>query len=117
MGRTLPVAGGLVAIAAASWVITHAGGRAEYAAAQLAYNTLYLFLTPFLLGTAAAIDRLGRVAAALGGITLVGSAFGPVLGGAVVGAGGHAALGMLTAGCIVLAALVLTPICLRLDGE
>jgi predicted MFS family arabinose efflux permease len=117
-GRTIPLSLGITAIGAASVVLGYAAIPAAYVGAELAYNTAYLFVTPFLLGTAAAVDARGRVAAATGGMVLVGGALGPAVGGAVVAWGSYPPLGWLVVVCCALAISLILPTTFALDrGE
>ncbi len=117
-GRTIPLTFGMAAIGAASMVLAYAGSPAAYVGAELAYNTAYLFVAPFLLGTAAAVDEQGRVAAATGGMVLVGGALGPAVGGALVAWGSYPPLGWLVLACGALAISLILPTAFALDrGE
>jgi hypothetical protein len=64
-----------------------------YFAAVTAKNFSFFFLVPYLLGTAAALDPAGRLAAASAGPFLLGVGLGPVAAGGLVGAWGYPALG------------------------
>lgn len=114
-GRTLPLAAGIGTIAAAGLVLGHATTPLAFVAAELAYNTAYLFIAPFLLGTAAAVDAQGRVAAATGGAVLVGGAVGPGLGGIAVAWGSYPPLAWLFLACCGAGILLILPLLLRLD--
>ncbi len=114
-GRTLPLTSGICAVAASSMVLGYAATPVAYIGAELVYNTAYLFVSPFLLGTAAAVDPRGRVAAATGGVVLVGGALGPAVAGVVVAWGSFPPLGWLVLGCCAVAILVILPLTLALD--
>ena len=115
LGRTVPLALGMGAIGLSAMVLGHAATPAAYMAAELAYNTAYLFVAPFLLGTAAAVDAQGRVAAATGGIVLVGGAVGPAVAGSVVAWGSFPPLAWFVLGCCVVSILLILPLTLGMD--
>ena len=114
-GRTLPLLLGMSAVGVASVVLGYASVPAAYVAAELLYNTAYLFVAPFLLGTAAAIDTQGRVAATTGGIVLLGAGLGPGIGGVLVAWGSFPPLAWFVVACCATAILVILPLTLALD--
>ncbi len=114
-GRTLPLALGISAVGVASVALGYAKGPVAYVAAELVYNTAYLFVAPFLLGTAAAIDTQGRVAAATGGVVLLGAGLGPGIGGVLVAWGSFPPLAWFVVACCTMAILVILPLTLALD--
>jgi predicted MFS family arabinose efflux permease len=114
-GRTLPILASLLLIGVSGFVISRAEAPTTYIAAQLAYNTLYLFSTPYLLGTAAALDRAGRVAAALAGAVMIGGAVGPGVGGVLAGEANYALLGTCILAATVLACAMIAPLTLEID--
>lgn len=71
----------LPAMAACAWAL--ADTRIAFGSLQLGYNALQLFAYPLLIGLAAQMDGSGRLAAVAGGMTLLGAAAGPIIGGAV----------------------------------
>ena len=93
-GRTLPAISSIAALGALGLWITLTRSPGEYAAAQFAYSTIYVFAAPYFLGVAAALDPVGRLPAAVSGATLVGGATGPVLAGQMVSGEGFALLGV-----------------------
>ena len=99
----------------ASLALGYAKGPVPYVAAELVYNTAYLFVAPFLLGTAAAIDTQGRVAAATGGVVLLGAGLGPGIGGVLVAWGSFPPLAWFVVACCTMAILVILPLTLALD--
>lgn len=64
------------------WVT--APGPASFASLQVAYNASQFFLVPLYLGLAALLDRTGRLAAAVGAVSLAGAAVGPAVAGALL---------------------------------
>jgi hypothetical protein len=69
------------------------------------YTASHLFMSPLILGTAAAIDTSGRLVVLVSGINLVGTALGPILGGAAMDAGARSALGVAIIAMAFLSAL------------
>ncbi len=114
-GRTLPLTLGMSMICVAGVILGHATGPVAYVGAELLYNTAYLFVLPFLLGTAAAIDTQGRVAAATGGVVLLGYGLGPGIGGVLVAWGSFPPLAWFLVVCCATAILVILPLTLALD--
>ena len=114
-GRTLPLTLGMSAVGVASLVLGYTTGPVGYVTAELLYNTAYLFVAPFLLGTAAAIDTQGRVAAATGGIVLLGAGLGPGIGGVLVAWGSFPPLAWFVVACCATAILVILPLTIALD--
>jgi predicted MFS family arabinose efflux permease len=115
LGRRLPIAAGIGCQAASCWMIAHAGAPPAYVLGSIGYGLAFFFVQPYLLGTAAVVDRNGRVAAGYAGVVLVGAAIGPVTGGALVSAFSYEALGwqLLVASVAALAAI--WPLAARLD--
>jgi predicted MFS family arabinose efflux permease len=107
-GRTGPLVVGLLASALARAGVAFSGTGTEYLLAQLAWGTSFLFVLPYMLGTAAALDPTGRWTAAAGAITMVGAAMAPAAAGFLTDAIGTRGLGLCTAasGLVALAAIV-----------
>lgn len=99
IGRALPITVSCLGFAAVVLVLCLWREPSAYVSALLASIMLYYFSTPYLLGLAAALDHTGRWAAAAGSVYLFGFAAGPLLAGAVIGAGGYTGL---AAGCVAL---------------
>jgi predicted MFS family arabinose efflux permease len=115
LGRRLPISLGIGCQAASCWLIAHADASAAYVLGCIGYGLSFFFVQPYLLGTAAVVDRSGRVAAGYAGVVLVGGAIGPATGGALVAAFSHQALGwqILVASAVATAAI--WPLAGRLD--
>lgn len=78
------------ALAASTWALT--GDPFGFAGLQLSYNALQLFAYPLIIGFAAQKDGSGRLAAVAGGMTLLGAAAGPIIGGTASAIGGSGGL-------------------------
>lgn len=98
-GRGLQLILGIATVGAACVCVVHAPNAIAWASAQWLWSTAFLFTLPFLLGAAAAVDPTGRVSAALGGVGLIGTAAGPILGGLLLGQASPFALSALAVTC------------------
>ena len=65
--------------------------------ALVLYWVGYMFLYPFLMSIAAAMDPSGRVAAAAGGVMALVFAFGPALGGLIAALSSYTMIGVVGA--------------------
>jgi predicted MFS family arabinose efflux permease len=114
-GRPLLLTLGLVANVVATWMVVIAGSSELYLAGLLAWGIAFFFALPYLLGTAAALDPLGRWAAAAAGIAAVGVALGPGAAGLMVGGSGYPALGGFVIACGLGAAALIVPVARAVD--
>ena len=92
-----------------TWMVVMAGSSELYLAGLLAWGIAFYFALPYLLGTAAALDPLGRWAAAAAGASAVGMALGPGAAGLVVSESGYPALAGFVIACGVGAAVLILP--------
>jgi predicted MFS family arabinose efflux permease len=109
-GYLIPVVLSMTCLAAAAVILGVTQRTPVYVATQLAYGLAYPVALSFLMAAIANLDRSGRLLSACGGITLLGFAFGPSLGGFVVAQAGIRPLGLcvgvvlvLSVGCIAAA--------------
>lgn len=114
-GRTLPLTAGIVATGATLLALAYAATPLQYSAIITVNGVAYLFMVPYVLGVAAALDPLGRWAAATVGAATIGAALGPGIAGPVVEAAGYVALGWLVFIASLLAAAAVTPVGRALD--
>jgi predicted MFS family arabinose efflux permease len=114
-GRPTLLAVGLGANVVATWMVVIAGSSGLYLAGLLAWAIAFFFALPYLLGTAAALDSLGRWTAAAAGISAVGVAIGPAAAGLMVGDSGYPALGGLVIGCGLGAGVLILPVARAVD--
>ncbi len=114
-GRTLPLTAGVVATGATLLALAYAATPLQYSVIITANGVAYLFMVPYVLGIAAALDPLGRWAAATVGAATIGAAIGPGVAGPVVEAAGYIALGWLVFVASLVAAVALTPVGHALD--
>lgn len=91
-GRAIPVSGFCVGFSLDVLILCLWHDPTAYVVGIAVASILFYFSSPYLFGLAAALDRRGRWAAAAGSAYLLGFAAGPVLGGAVIGAGGYPSL-------------------------
>jgi predicted MFS family arabinose efflux permease len=116
-GRSWPIALGIAVQAAGCWSLVHAQDSAVYVAGVLAYAVSFFFVQPYLIGTAAAADSRGRVAAAFGGVVLLGGGIGPGLAGTLIGWSSYAALAWQVVGASAAALAAILPVAAALDRE
>jgi predicted MFS family arabinose efflux permease len=114
-GRPLLLALGLGANVVATWMVVVAGSSGLYLAGLLAWGIAFYFALPYLLGTAAALDPLGRWTAAAAGISAVGVAIGPGVAGLMVSGSGYPALGGFVIACGLGAAVLILPVARAVD--
>jgi predicted MFS family arabinose efflux permease len=114
-GRPLLLTLGLGANVVATWMVVIAGSSELYLAGLLAWGIAFFFALPYLLGTAAALDPLGRWTAAAAGVAAVGVAIGPGAAGMMVGGSGYPALGGFVIACGVGAAVLILPVARAVD--
>jgi predicted MFS family arabinose efflux permease len=115
-GRTAPVLGGLVLLGLSGAAVAASTNAAQFVGAQIAFGCTFLFATPYFMGTAAALDVQGRVAAAAGGTSLLGAAIGPVAAGSMVAWGSYPALAWLMLFVTLVAVILVWPVVRRLDA-
>lgn len=96
-GRLGPLGAGFFGILLAIGLITARPLAPLFVAGQVLFALFYFFVSPYVMGLAAEIDRTGRVASALSGALLVGAGLGPALGGLIVEHGSIPALGAVGA--------------------
>jgi predicted MFS family arabinose efflux permease len=75
----------------------------------------FYFVSPYQIGLAAAIDRHGRVAVAVGAMMNFGYAFGPSVGGRILQHLDSAALLAVIVAMTALSLLLLLPLAVRVD--
>lgn len=114
-GRTLLLTVGLGGNVVATWMVVIAGSSELYLAGLLAWGIAFFFTLPYLLGTAAVLDPLGRWTAAAAGVAAVGFAIGPGAAGMMLGSSGYSALGGFVIACGVGAALSILPVARAVD--
>jgi predicted MFS family arabinose efflux permease len=114
-GRVLLLAVGLGANVVATWMVAIAGSSEFYLVGLLAWSIAFYFALPFVLGTAAALDPLGRWTAAAAGVSAVGVAIGPAAAGVLVSDAGYPALGGFVIACGLGAAVSILPVARAVD--
>ncbi|MDJ0869843.1 MAG: MFS transporter [Myxococcota bacterium] len=115
IGRTAPLAAGIAAVSIATFVLGYATAAGVYLAALLVWGVGFFFVTPYLLGLAAALDSHGRWSAAAAGVSSVGIASGPLAAGLLLTWGSFPALGWLVLACGVTALVLVLPVAARVD--
>jgi predicted MFS family arabinose efflux permease len=113
-GRTGPVVIGVGASALSTWALVHTSSTVGFWVILLFWGIAYFFAVPYLLGTAAALDRYGRWSAAAMGLSMAGVALGPGSAGFAISLWGYAALGWLVIASGVAAIALILPAALVL---
>lgn len=106
-GRRGPLLSGYLGILLAIGLVTSALSSVAFIAGQIVFSFFYFFVSPYVMGLAADLDRSGRVASALSGALLIGAGLGPLLGGLLVQAHSYAMLGGIGAGLVVVSGTLL----------
>jgi predicted MFS family arabinose efflux permease len=114
-GRALPVLVGGVASAVGRGAFMMTNDYTLMIAWAVLWGFSFYFISPYQMGVAAAMDRTGRVAVAAGAMFNFGYAFGPGIGGAVIGYLGQQALLPVVVGCMVISLLMLLPVAIAQD--
>jgi predicted MFS family arabinose efflux permease len=114
-GRTLPLAVGLAGCGATRWAVVYSGAPAEYVWTSILWGTFYFLLTPYMMGTAAALDRQGRWSVAAGAMSNVGYALGPAAAGMAMTAWGDPGFAGLVAFCAFAPLALIVPASVPLD--
>ena len=86
-----------------------------YVGLVLGWSGCFFFALPYLMGTAAALDREGRWTAAGAGVLIIGIALGPAIAGVLVARFGFPALSWLVAGSCAAGLALVLPVTLELD--
>jgi len=114
-GRTMPLLLGSLgsAIGRGGFMLTN-----DYTlmfAAAILWGFSFYYISPYQMGVASAMDRTGRVAVAAGAMMNFGYAFGPGIGGAVIGYLGQQALMPVVVACVVISLLMMLPVAIAQD--
>jgi predicted MFS family arabinose efflux permease len=117
LGRAGPLAGGIVLVTSARCMVVYSTTPAAFIASQLAWGVGLLFLLPYILGTAAVLDRLGRWSAAAAAALSIGLAVGPGVAGFLVATFGYGALGLFMGTTGLAALLIIVPVALVVERE
>jgi predicted MFS family arabinose efflux permease len=96
-GRGLPAMCMLLVSALSCIAIINISNDVTFIIALVLYWVGYMFLYPFLMSIAAAMDPSGRVAAAAGGVMALVFAFGPALGGLIAALSSYTMIGVVGA--------------------
>jgi len=114
-GRALPLLIGSLMSALSRFGFMLTSDYTMMVAAAVAWGFSFYLLSPYQMGVAAAMDRTGRVAVAAGAMMNFGYAFGPGIGGAVIGYLGQQALLPVVVTCVVLPLFMLLPVAVAQD--
>jgi predicted MFS family arabinose efflux permease len=114
--RTGPLAGFLLAGAAAKFLIAVVPSPVVFAVCIAVWNATYPAIVLLLLTIGTALDVRGRWNAALGGALGLGTAIGPLVAGAVLDVG-YLTLGLTLLAITIGAVVLITAIAVRADRE
>jgi predicted MFS family arabinose efflux permease len=114
-GRTVPVLLGCLGSAISRFGFMVADDYATMMASAVLWAFSFYYVSPYQMGVAAAMDRTGRIAVAAGALMNFGYAFGPGIGGAVIGYLGQQALMLVVVGCALLSLAMMLPVALAQD--
>ena len=115
-GRFLPLVGGAVLTAAGSGLVPGSTDAASYLAMLFLFLFMLSFVLPYVIGTAAMIDRSGRLATAALAVQVFSYGTGGAIGGLVVEHFSLGALSFIGYSGPVLAACFFFIVCSMLSG-
>lgn len=106
-GRSIPILVGGTVLAASFYAIGIATEPVVYWVAIIAYGIAYFFVLPYILGQAAELDSLGRVAMLASAVPYVSHLVSPLLGALVlVRFGAFGTMAAVTAGTAMVATVI-----------
>jgi MFS family permease len=110
-GRKWPIVIGLGLNVVAAVGLALTSDSLSYIALNWVWNAAYYFVVPYLMGTLAAMDDLGRWVVASDGVWTLGDAVGPGVAGTLVEWGGYPPLAGLAlvvgVACMIMILIVL----------
>ncbi len=112
-GRAAPTALTLALTGLTAGMIFSLGSPAGFGLGYTLYASIYWCCYPYLFGLSAALDRSGRLAAAVGSMLILSGAAGNYLAAAVAERFGPQAFGWVCVGTGFLAALIAVPLAAR----
>ena len=116
-GRTLPILGGILVTAAATFALHFSFSPVVYWLANIMVGVTWAFSIAYLLGVCSEFDKAGQMAALGGFASKMGLASGPMFAALMVSNGDYRLLINVAAIMMVVAALVTLYPSLRLDRE
>jgi predicted MFS family arabinose efflux permease len=99
LGRSLPLLGGIAVVTITLWGVAQSEAPEMYVATLVTWGLTFFFVMPYMMGTAAALDRAGRWTAAAGASLLFGAALGPYAAGEMITRWGYPGLEWLVLAC------------------
>jgi len=102
IGRKIPLAAGLVVLAAMYFSVLTAQTVFVYAAAQIIALFFYGFSIPYLFGISSELDSSGQIMATASGMQMLGVAVAPWIAGILIAGPGLSAVGIVVAGAVFL---------------
>lgn len=116
-GRTLPILVGFLGSASACFFLINPGSETQFLLSLLMWGLFYLFVYPYFIGTPAALDPTGKLAAAVGGMCVLSYSLGATIGGYIAEQYGYAAVGWVGGTCCILSLFMVLPVCRNLDRQ
>jgi predicted MFS family arabinose efflux permease len=115
IGRIFPLVAGSLVSLVGRWTYLSAASPEALMAGGFLWGFGFYFVSPYQIGLAAAIDRHGRVAVAVGAMMNFGYALGPSVGGRILQHLDPSALVIVIVAMTALSLLLLLPLAVRVD--
>lgn len=116
-GRTLPLGVAVLTASVACYLIAAGATPVAYATGAILYWVSYMFMYPFLIGIAGALDPVGRGSAIAAGTLMTSYSLGPMVATMMVSFGSLHALAWLGVLSCMAAALALLPLTHAIDRD
>lgn len=117
LGRGFPIHAGIIISALACFLMSSTGLSWTFIPGLMLYQAGTAFLIPYMLGTAAALDSTGRLAAAVIGSLVFFYGAGSTLGGWVIETFSLAALGWVAVICAAVSILLFIMLITRMNND
>jgi predicted MFS family arabinose efflux permease len=115
IGRTTPIMTGFVLIGLISLGIVFSTGQVEFLSVIFLMNGVFMFTITYVLGTAAALDKRGRMAAIANGYVILALSIGTAIFGTVASQTNYTVLAWPAFILCCLGAVVIMPLTRALD--
>jgi predicted MFS family arabinose efflux permease len=115
--RTIPMVSAFIIIGLISLGIVFSSSQLEFMTVIILMNGAFMFAISYVMGTAAALDKLGRIAALAEGYVILAMSIGTAVFGFVAAGAGYATLAWPAFLFCCLGALVIIPLTRVLDRK